>query len=69
MLINPTGLAGKVVEPVPVVAVVAEEKFNKFKKNCCHARVGLFVVLSKNSVCGYGCICCVFEVMLNFHLH
>jgi hypothetical protein len=41
---NPTGFAGKVVEPVPVVAVDAEEKFNKFKKNCCHALVGLFVV-------------------------
>jgi hypothetical protein len=50
ILINPTGLAGSV--PDPVVAVVAEEKFNKFKKNCCHALVGRLVVLSKNSVCG-----------------
>jgi hypothetical protein len=49
---NPTGLAGNVAEPA--VAVVAEEKFNKFKKNCCHARVGLFVFPSKNSLCGYG---------------
>jgi hypothetical protein len=48
--INPTGCAGKVAEPV--VAVVAEEKFNKFRKNCCHARDGLFVPTSKNSLCG-----------------
>jgi hypothetical protein len=50
ILINPTGFAGNVAEPV--VAVVAEEKFNKLIKNCCHALVGLFVTLSKNSVCG-----------------
>jgi len=47
---NPTGCAGSVA--APVVAVVAEEKFNRFKKNCCHDLVGLFVVLSKNSDCG-----------------
>jgi hypothetical protein len=47
---KPTGLDGNVA--VPAVAVVAEEKFNKFKKNCCHALVGLLVVLSKNSDCG-----------------
>jgi hypothetical protein len=50
MLIKPTGLAGNVA--APVVAVVAEEKFNRFRKNCCHARVGLFVPPSKNSLCG-----------------
>jgi hypothetical protein len=47
---NPTGLAGRDAEPV--VAVVAEEKFNRFKKNCCHALVGRFVAPSKNSLCG-----------------
>jgi hypothetical protein len=44
---KPTGLDGNVADPL--VAVVAEEKFNKFKKNCCHALVGRFVTLSKNS--------------------
>jgi len=47
---NPTGLAGKVADPDE--AVLAELKFNKFRKNCCHARVGRFVVASKNSDCG-----------------
>jgi hypothetical protein len=47
---NPTGLAGNVA--APVVAVVEDEKFSKFKKNCCHALVGLFVAPSKNSLCG-----------------
>lgn len=47
---KPTGWAGNV--PDPVVAVVLGVKFNKFKKNCCHARVGRFVTLSKNSLCG-----------------
>jgi hypothetical protein len=47
---NPTGLAGSVA--APVVAVVDEEKFNRFKKNCCHALVGRFVFPSKNSLCG-----------------
>jgi hypothetical protein len=52
---NPTGLAGSVA--APVVAVVADEKFNKFRKNCCHALVGRFVPASKNSLCGYGFTC------------
>jgi hypothetical protein len=52
---NPTGLAGSVA--APVVAVVEEEKFNRFKKNCCHALDGLFVPTSKNSLCGYGLTC------------
>jgi len=47
---NPTGLAGSVADPV--VAVVDEVKFNKFRKNCCHALVGRFVVLSKKGDCG-----------------
>jgi len=47
---NPTGLDGSVADPA--VAVVAEEKFNKFKKNCCHALVGRFVLLSKKGDCG-----------------
>jgi hypothetical protein len=46
-LINPTGLAGNVA--LPVVAVVADEKFSKFKKNCCHALVGLLLDGSRNS--------------------
>jgi len=47
---NPTGFAGKVADPD--VAVVELVKFNKFKKNCCHARVGRFVLLSKKGDCG-----------------
>ena len=49
---KPAGAAGNVAEPA--VAVVDDEKLSKFKKNCCHARVGLLVAGSKNSVCGYG---------------
>jgi len=49
-LIKPTGFAGKV--PDPAVAVALLLKFTKFRKNCCHARVGLFVIGSKNSDCG-----------------
>ena len=61
---KPTGWAGNVADPV--VAVVLGVKFNKFKKNCCHARVGRFVTLSKNSLCGYGCNCVVLVVIVNF---
>jgi hypothetical protein len=50
MFMKPTGLAGNVAEPV--VAVVADEKLSKFKKNCCHALVGRFVCPSRNSDCG-----------------
>jgi len=60
ILIKPTGFAGKVA--LPAVAVGALEKFNKFKKNCCHARVGLLVCPSRNSDCGYGFSCEVFEM-------
>jgi hypothetical protein len=69
MFIKPTGLAGNVAEPA--VAVDALEKFSKFKKNCCHALVGLLVFASKNSVCGYGFSCEVFEmpVAISFPLH
>jgi hypothetical protein len=59
-LIKPTGFAGKV--PDPAVAVALLLKFTKFRKNCCHARVGLFVIGSKNSDCGYGLICCEEEI-------
>jgi hypothetical protein len=48
--INPTGFAGNVA--LPAVAVVADEKLSKFRKNCCQALVGLFVVPSRNSDCG-----------------
>jgi len=48
MLIKPTGFAGKV--PAPVVAVVDEEKFNRLRKNCCHALVGRLVFPSRNSL-------------------
>jgi hypothetical protein len=44
---NPTGFDGKVADPAE--ADDAELKFNKFKKNCCHALVGRLVVPSKNS--------------------
>jgi hypothetical protein len=50
IFIKPTGAVGRLA--VPVVADVALEKFSRFKKNCCHALVGLFVTVSKNSVCG-----------------
>ena len=60
MFINPTGLAGNVAEPA--VALVAELKLSKLRKNCCHARVGRLVVASKNSVCGYGFSCEVFAM-------
>ena len=60
MFINPTGLAGKV--PEPAVAVVAELKLSRLRKNCCQALVGLFVLASKNSVCGYGFNCVVLEM-------
>jgi hypothetical protein len=60
MFIKPTGLLGKV--PEPAVAVVAELKLSRFKKNCCHALVGLLVLASKNSVCGYGFNCEVLEM-------
>jgi hypothetical protein len=39
MLINPRGFAGRVADPA--VAVVLLVKLSKFKKNNCHARVGL----------------------------
>ena len=55
MLIKPTGLAGKVAEPA--VAVAAELKLSRLRKNCCQARVGLLVFTSKNSDCGYGFNC------------
>jgi hypothetical protein len=55
MFIKPTGLAGKVAEPA--VAVAAELKLSRFKKNCCHALVGLLVCPSRNSDCGYGFNC------------
>jgi hypothetical protein len=35
---NPAGFAGKVADPA--VAVGALEKFNRLRKNSCHARVG-----------------------------
>jgi len=44
---NPTGFDGKVADPAE--AVLADVKFNKFKKNCCQALVGRLVVASKNS--------------------
>jgi hypothetical protein len=48
--INPTGLAGSVADPA--VAVVAELKFNKLRKNCCHDLDGRLVAPSKNGDCG-----------------
>ena len=60
MFINPTGLAGKV--PEPAVAVVAELKLSRLRKNCCQARVGRLVCPSRNSVCGYGFNCEVLEI-------
>ena len=38
---NPAGAAGRVAEPA--VALEALVKFKRFKKNSCHARVGLWV--------------------------
>ena len=68
MFIKPTGLAGKVAEPA--VAVAAELKLSKLRKNCCHALVGLLVFTSKNSDCGYGfnCEVLVMPVAINFPL-
>jgi hypothetical protein len=60
MFIKPTGLLGNV--PEPAVAVVAELKLSRFKKNCCHALVGLLVCPSRNSDCGYGFNCEVLEM-------
>jgi len=57
-------LAGKVADPA--VAVVALEKLSKFRKNCCHARVGRLVFASKKIACGYGFICCVLDKAINF---
>jgi hypothetical protein len=42
IFIKPTGALGRLA--VPAVAELALEKFSKFKKNCCQALVGLFVV-------------------------
>jgi hypothetical protein len=66
MFIKPTGLAGKDADPA--VAVVAELKLSKLRKNCCQALVGLLVFTSKNSDCGYGFNCAVLEmpVAINF---
>jgi hypothetical protein len=50
IFIKPTGAVGRIA--LPVVADVALEKLSRFKKNCCHALVGLFVTVSRNSVCG-----------------
>jgi predicted Zn-ribbon and HTH transcriptional regulator len=60
MFMNPTGLAGKVAEPA--VAVVAELKLSRLRKNCCHALVGLLVCPSRNSDCGYGFNCEVLKI-------
>ena len=60
MFMKPTGLLGNV--PEPAVAVVAELKLSKLRKNCCQALVGLLVLASKNSVCGYGFNCEVLEM-------
>jgi len=57
---KPTGFAGKVAEPA--VAVAAELKLSRLRKNCCHALVGRLVCPSKNSVCGYGFNCEVLEM-------
>ena len=47
---NPAGFAGKFTDPL--VAEGELVKLSKFKKNCCQARLGLFVEGSRNSVCG-----------------
>ena len=39
ILINPDGFAGRVADPA--VADVLLEKLSRFKKNSCHAGVGL----------------------------
>jgi len=60
IFIKPTGLAGKL--PDPAVAVVAELKLRRLRKNCCQALVGRLVCPSRNSVCGYGFNCVVLEM-------